>query len=428
MAKTYFWLKIQEEFYRQKEIKILRQMEKGATYIIIYQKMLIYSLKNGNKLFYDHLKDSFEEEIGLILDEEVEDVKTTVAFLKRAGLLECVSEDEYVLTQVEELTGSENESTKRVKKHRENKKKAEEEKGAKREDKKDIEDKASEREDKKAVEDKVAKKEDKKFTEDEVGRDECRDKRDTKEKVSEKKSDEKKVEEKHISKDEAFKKKCDDKVDNKNESRSEAGCNKNETESNENVTLDIEKDLDKELESDKDIDKKIGFQKDKSFAKDIGDKNHGCISMSVDENLSKITSLYEKNMGTVYPANREYFLDISKKFHWTLFKKAIEICIDKNNMTPAYLKGIIKKWDELKIYTLENLQDKEMEYANKNKEKVNDLSKNNKKSSGEFSKYEGDKYSKYSVENKMKNHNQSEKIDEDMVKEMEALERKLGVS
>lgn len=347
-------------------------MEKGAIYIIIYQKMLIYSLKNGNKLFYDHLKDSFEEEIGLILDEEVEDVKTTVAFLKRAGLLECVSEDEYVLTQVEELTGSENESTKRVKKHRENKKKAEEDKGGKKEDKK--------------------------------------------------------VEEKHISKDKDFKKKCDDKLNIKNESRSEAGCNKNETESNENVTLDIEKDLDKELESDKDIDKKIGCQKDKSFAKDIGDKNHGCISMSVDENLSKITSLYEKNMGPVYPANREYFLDISKKFHWTLFKKAIEICIDKNNMTPAYLKGIIKKWDELKIYTLENLQDKEMEYANKNKEKVNDLSKNNKKSSGEFSKYEGDKYSKYSVENKMKNHNQSEKIDEDMVKEMEALERKLGVS
>ena len=34
MAKKYFWLKIQEEFFRQKEIKALRKMEKGPLYIL----------------------------------------------------------------------------------------------------------------------------------------------------------------------------------------------------------------------------------------------------------------------------------------------------------------------------------------------------------------------------------------------------------
>lgn len=364
MAKTYFWLKIQEEFYRQKEIKILRQMEKGSVYIIIYQKMLVYSLKNGNKLFYDHLKDSFEEEIALILDEEVEDVKTTVAFLKRAGLLDCVSDDEYVLTQVEELTGSENESTKRVKKHRENKKKAQEEK---------IDDEKCDKEN-------VEENADEKINHD---------------KKIEEKFDKKKRDDKSVTQVSVDKKKCDEKVNNKKKS-SKIGCNKNETDCNENVTLDIEKDIDKELE--KDIDKKIELQ-DKSFTKNIGDENHECVSFCVDENLSKITSLYEKNMGPVYPAGREYFINISKKLHWTLFKKAIEICIDKNNMTPAYLKGIIKKWDDSKIYTLENLQDREKEYASKNK-----------------------------VKNYSSKNNSYEKIDENMVREMEDLERKLGVS
>ena len=47
MAKKYFWLKIQEEFFRQKEIKALRKMEKGPLYILIYQKMLVYSLQNN---------------------------------------------------------------------------------------------------------------------------------------------------------------------------------------------------------------------------------------------------------------------------------------------------------------------------------------------------------------------------------------------
>ena len=121
MAKKFFWLKIQEDFYRQKEIKFLRQLDRGATYIIIYQKMLISSLKNGNKLYYDNFKDTFEEELALLIDEDVKDVKYTIDFLKKANLIESESDDEYILTQVQELTGVESESAKRVRKHRENK-------------------------------------------------------------------------------------------------------------------------------------------------------------------------------------------------------------------------------------------------------------------------------------------------------------------
>ena len=62
MAKKYFWLKIQEEFFRQKEIKALRKMEKGPLYILIYQKMLVYSLQNNSKIYFDNVEDSFEED------------------------------------------------------------------------------------------------------------------------------------------------------------------------------------------------------------------------------------------------------------------------------------------------------------------------------------------------------------------------------
>ena len=123
MAKKYFWLKIQEEFFRQKEIKALRKMEKGPLYILIYQKMLVYSLQNNSKIYFDNVEDSFEEEIALVIDEDVEDVKETLLFLKRTNLIEYVSADEMELLQVQELTGEESDSAKRVRKHRENKKK-----------------------------------------------------------------------------------------------------------------------------------------------------------------------------------------------------------------------------------------------------------------------------------------------------------------
>lgn len=324
MVKKYYWLKIQDDFYRQKEIKILRQMERGATYIIIYQKMLINSLKNGNKLFYDNLQDSFEEEISLLIDEDVEDVKATVKFLKRANLLESVSREEFVLTQVELLTGSESESTKRVRKYRENKK------------------------------------------------------------INDKKDDHNNINEDEI------KDSINNKTDDKNEkSNNVTFCNKN-------VTAEKEKDLEKDLEKDKDLKQDLK-NKDSNNHKKSTDQNKKSLNHDIksfvknpeNENLSKIIKLYEENVGTIYPRNRQYLVEISEKIHCSLFKKAIEICIAKNNMTHAYLNGIIKKWDNLKIYTLEDLNQKYKINLKNNSQKV---------------------------------------IDEKMLREMEALEKKMGVS
>ena len=278
MTKKYYWLKIQEDFFRQKEIKSLRKQEKGSTYVIIYQKMLVYSLQNSNKLYFDNIEGSFEEEIALMIDEEVEDVKATLDFLKRTGLIECVNDDEFELVQVKELTGVESESTKRVRKHRENKK-------------------------------------------------------------------------------------------------SESKCNSDETSCNKNVTTE------KEIEKDKDIEK---------------DTDNKC----VDENLKEITKLYEQNIGPLYPANRQWFIEVSEKIPANLFEKAIEICIDKSNVTPSYLKGIIKRWTEQKIFTLDDLNAKQMELVNR----------------------------KNQLKKKPARNVKVEEIDENMLKEIQLMEEKLGIN
>lgn len=363
MAKTYFWLKIQDEFFRQKEIKILRNMERGAVYIIIYQKMLLHSLKNESKLFFDNLQDTFEEELALLLDEKVEDVKATVDFLEIANLMECVSSDEFLLLQVNELTGRESETAKRVRKHRESK-----------------------------IEEDLDKKEEGSTKEDECD-----------EKVEEftKKDKEPEKEDKVIA----------NKV-NVIINNDEDTLKSDETFCNKNVTPYIDTELDKELKKEKElhIDLNKGFHKNKKQKKNKKSQNklvNECVDESVNDNLSKIIKLYEENIGPIYPANRNYFIELSEKIEWILFKRAIEICIDKSNVNPAYLKGIIKKWHDQNIYTLEALKAKEMGMNNKNK---------------------------YSVENDIEKHklknksSKKEKIDKKMLAEMNDLEKKLGVS
>lgn len=123
-TKKYYWLKLNEGFFRDKKIKKLRRIAGGDTYTVIYLKMQLLSLKTDGKLFFEGVEDNFVEEIALEIDEEVDNVKVTVAFLMNNGLLEEVEEDSYILPQTIESIGSESSSAERVRRHRAKKKQA----------------------------------------------------------------------------------------------------------------------------------------------------------------------------------------------------------------------------------------------------------------------------------------------------------------
>ena len=121
MGKRYYWLKLPDDFFRQKPIKKLRRIAGGDTYTIIYLKMLLVSLKNEGKLFFDGVEENFTEEIALELDEEEENVKVTVQFLMAQGLLQLIDESEYELTECSRMMGSESASAERMRRLRDKK-------------------------------------------------------------------------------------------------------------------------------------------------------------------------------------------------------------------------------------------------------------------------------------------------------------------
>lgn len=117
-AKRYYWLKMYDDFFGSKRIKKLRRLAGGDTFTIIYLKMQLKSLKTGGYLEYTGIENSFEEEIALDIDEDVENVKITVSYLISVGLLEVHDESTFCMPYVAECTGSESASTQRVREHR----------------------------------------------------------------------------------------------------------------------------------------------------------------------------------------------------------------------------------------------------------------------------------------------------------------------
>ncbi len=117
--RRYYWLKLKEDFFTDKRIKRLRKISGGDTYTIIYLKLLLLSLKDSGKLYYDGVETDFIKEIALTIDETEDDVMVTVNYIIAQGLMEIITEnDEYFLTEIPSLIGSETASTRRSRKSR----------------------------------------------------------------------------------------------------------------------------------------------------------------------------------------------------------------------------------------------------------------------------------------------------------------------
>lgn len=121
-SKRFYWLKLMKDFFSQPKIKKLRKIAGGDTYTIIYLKLQLLSIDNNATIEYQGIEPTFEEEMALTIDEDVDNVSVTLTYLISQNLIVKESETKYVLTETLNLIGSENKSTERVRKLRERQK------------------------------------------------------------------------------------------------------------------------------------------------------------------------------------------------------------------------------------------------------------------------------------------------------------------
>lgn len=115
--KKYYWLKLKNDFFNNRQIKKLRRIAGGDTYTIIYLKLQLLSIDNGGIIEYKGTEKDIFEQLELEIDEDIDNIKITMNFLMANDLLECVDNDVF-LNEVPNLIGSEGGSAERMRKHR----------------------------------------------------------------------------------------------------------------------------------------------------------------------------------------------------------------------------------------------------------------------------------------------------------------------
>ena len=120
--RRYYWLQLKDDFFNSKEMKLMRKLPGGEEITIIYLKMMLASLAERGKLFFEGLAEDLAEELSLIIDEDPEAIRLTLMFLTKKKLLTTSDNYQFNLEQVPERVGSETASTRRSRKHRETQK------------------------------------------------------------------------------------------------------------------------------------------------------------------------------------------------------------------------------------------------------------------------------------------------------------------
>jgi len=125
MSKRYYWVKLSQNFFSLREIKVLKKMENGSDYILFWQELLLASLdytdetqKTGLLAFKENIPWS-QELMEDVFGYSREIIAGAMAMFKNLGMITVTESGEMWANDIERLIGKESDSAERVRRHRE---------------------------------------------------------------------------------------------------------------------------------------------------------------------------------------------------------------------------------------------------------------------------------------------------------------------
>lgn len=109
MSKKYYWLKLQRDFFKRHDIRIIESMPNGKDYLLFYLKLLCESIDhNGNLRFSDQIPYN-EDMLATITNTNVDIVRSAITVFTQLNMMELLDDGTFYMSEVEKMIGSETE-------------------------------------------------------------------------------------------------------------------------------------------------------------------------------------------------------------------------------------------------------------------------------------------------------------------------------
>ncbi len=103
--RKYYFLKLKEDFFDQREIVVLEGSKDGILYVNILLKMYLKSLQHNGKLLLNEQTPLSAEMIALLTRHEVGTVERAMRAFMQLGLVIVQEDDIYYMPEIEQMTG-----------------------------------------------------------------------------------------------------------------------------------------------------------------------------------------------------------------------------------------------------------------------------------------------------------------------------------
>lgn len=117
--KKKYWLKLDKDFLRNPQMKVLKNMTNGKDYIIFYLSLMLESIETVGHLRFTSLVPYNDEMLSAVTDTNIDIVRSAVKLFCELGLMQIFDDGTIFMPEVPKMTGKESESAERVRNYRE---------------------------------------------------------------------------------------------------------------------------------------------------------------------------------------------------------------------------------------------------------------------------------------------------------------------
>jgi len=107
MAEKFYWLKLQRDFFKRHDIRIVESMPNGKDYVLFYLKLLCESIDHEGRLRFSETLPYNEEMLSTITDTNIDIVRSAVKIFIQLGLMNLMEDGTFYLSEVQKMIGSE---------------------------------------------------------------------------------------------------------------------------------------------------------------------------------------------------------------------------------------------------------------------------------------------------------------------------------
>lgn len=116
--KRYYWLRLQDDFFKRHDIKIVECMPNGKDYIIFYLKLLCESTSHEGRLRFSEEIPYNEEMLATITNTNIDIVRSAIKVLSQLKMIEVLDDGTLYMHQVAKMIGCETGKAKRMRAYR----------------------------------------------------------------------------------------------------------------------------------------------------------------------------------------------------------------------------------------------------------------------------------------------------------------------